>query len=216
VEVVGVDTSPLMTQRGAGRYLAYAIPALLPADANVPVLSGRLDAQVDLEAAALDAPLRDDSLRGRARVHLTEGEIRQSTLFQGDGMGKVVQALSVAVPEAGRALQGLARAVLFTSLESNLVVGERRVDVQSMNLLGRHARIQGRGQVNFSEQVAMNVELELEGKLLAKVVPQGALPLQIGGTLGRPQVLPRIDLAKLVGTGVAKDAVDRVRDLFGR
>jgi hypothetical protein len=215
-DLAGIDTSPLVTNRGAGRYLAFAVPALLPADAATPALSGRLDAQVRVRAAALDAPRRDDTLQGTATVRLTEGEIRNSTLFRGEKMGSALQAIAVAVPDAGRALKGVAQALLFTSVESRLAIGSRRVDVQLLNLAGRNARINGRGQVGFDERVAMDVDLTLEGKLLARVAKEGALPLQVRGTLGQPQVVPRIDLAGLVGGGVAKDAVDRVRDLLGK
>lgn len=215
-DLAGIDTSPLVTNRGAGRYLAYAVPALLPADAATPALSGRLDAQVRLQADALAAPQRDDTLRGTSTVRLTEGEIKNSTLFRGEKMGSALQAIAVAVPEAGRAMQGLARAMLFTSVDSRLAIGGRRVDVQQLDLAGRSARIRGRGQVGFDEQLAMDVDLALEGKLLARVAKEGSLPLQVRGTLGQPQVLPRIDLSSLVGGGVAKDAVDRLKDLLGK
>ncbi|MGE0192100.1 MAG: AsmA-like C-terminal region-containing protein [Planctomycetota bacterium] len=215
-DLAGVDTSPLVTNRGAGRYLAYAVPALLPADAATPALSGRLDAQVRLEADALDAPKRDDTLRGTASVRLVEGEIRNSTLFRGEKMGSALQAIAVAVPDAGKALQGVARALLFTSVDSRLAIGARRVEVQQLDLMGRHAKIHGRGQVGFDERLAMDVDLVLEGKLLARVAKEGSLPLQVRGTLGQPQVLPRIDVASLVGGSLGKEAVDRLKDLLGK
>ncbi len=215
-DVNGLDTSPLLTHRGAGRYLAYAIPALIPADVTTPVVSGRLDARVRLAAAALASPRREDTLTGTAEIRLSEGEIRSSTLFQGAEMGKAVSAIALAVPAAGDGLKGLARALLFTSLDSRARIGDRRVTVDSIDLAGRNATIRGRGFAGFDRRIDMDFDLTLEGRLLAKIGGDGTLPLKATGALDKPRVLPRIDLSKLIGGDFAKDAIDKVRDIFGK
>ena len=218
-KVAKVDTSGVLTSRGLGRFLAFALPALLPSGKATPVLSGLLDADLQGGAPSIEDPALSDGLRGQGRVHMAGGEIKQSTLFGGGGggqFGKVIAMLKVAVPEAGRVLQDLSRAVTFSTLDSRFRVGNRVLTLEEAKLVGNSAHIDMKGRVDFEQRVALQTNVVLQGgggRALAKVLPGGAIPLKISGTLETPQVRPEVDLKKLAAGGLGGRIPNLLEDL---
>lgn len=212
VDMNDVDTSGVITSKGVGRLLAFALPALLPANANVPVLSGLLTARVEAEAPSIEDPAMLDGLTGRGIVTMKQGEIKNSTLFGGGGggaLGKVIQGLKVAVPEAGRILEGATEALTFSSLESKFRVDKRIVHVERAKLTGSALDVDMRGTVQFDKRVALSSKLILKGSAgskVEKVLPEGAIPLRVRGTLAAPQVSPDIDMGKLLAGAIGNPA----------
>lgn len=220
LDLSDVDTSGVLTSKGVGRLLAFALPALLPAGANVPVLSGKLTARVEAEAPTIEDPAMMDGLTGRGRVSMAQGEIRNSTLFGGVGgggnLGRVIQGLKVAVPDAGRVLEQATKALTFSSLESKFRVANRVVTVDRALLTGRALDVDMNGTVRFDKRVALNSKLQFKGqdaKNVGKFLPGGAIPLRIGGTLASPQVSPNVDLKDLLAGAIGnpEDLLDRLK-----
>ncbi len=220
VDLADVDTSGVVTSKGIGRLLAFTLPALLPAKANVPVLSGRLTAHVEAQAPTIEDPAMMDTLTGSGRISMAQGQIRDSTLFGGGGggggLGKVIQGLKLAVPEAGRVLEGATKALTFSTLDSQFRVAKRVVYVDRAKLSGNTLDIAMRGTVNFDKRVAMDSDVTLlgsAGRKLGKVLDGGKIPLKVGGTLATPQVRPNVDMSKLLtgAVGDPKDLIDKVR-----
>ncbi|MDF1700955.1 MAG: AsmA-like C-terminal region-containing protein, partial [Planctomycetota bacterium] len=220
LDLSDVDTSGVVTSQGFGRLLAFALPALLPAGANVPVLSGLLTARIEAEAPSLEDPAMLDGLTGRGRVSMTQGSIKNSTLFGGGSgggqLGKIIQGLKLAVPEAGRVLESATKALTFSSLESKFRIAQRVVHVDRAKLSGTSLDVDLQGTVQFDKRVALASKLVLlgsAGKKVAKVLPGGAIPLRIGGTLASPQVRPDVDMGKLLAGAVGDpgDLLDRLK-----
>ena len=220
VDMSDVDTAGVITSRGIGRMLAFALPALLPAGANVPVLSGRLTARVEAEAPSMEDPAMLDGLTGRGRVSMAQGEIRNSTLFGGGGdggnLGRVIQGLKVAVPDAGRVLEEATKALTFSALESKFHIERRIVYVDRALLTGRALDVDMKGTVDFDQRVALDSKLQFKGKDAANVgkfLPGGAVPLRVAGTLASPQVQPNVDMKSLLAGAVGdpKDLLERLK-----
>ena len=213
-----VDTSTLLVGQGMGRYLAFALPALLPAGKNTPVLSGLLDADLEGSAPSIEDPGLSNGLQGKGRIHMSGGEIKQSTLFGGGGgqLGKVISVLNVAVPEAGRALQELSRAVTFSSLDSRFRVANKVLLLDEAKLIGQSAHIDMKGRVDFEQRVALETNVAIQGgggRALAKALPGGVIPLRVRGTLENPQVTPNVDLGKLAAGGLTGKVPGLLDDL---
>ena len=220
VDLNDVDTSGIVTSKGVGRLLAFALPALLPAGTNVPVLSGRLTARVEAEAPSFEDPALMDGLTGRGRISMTQGEIKNSTLFGGGGsnsqIGRIIQGLKIAVPDAGRVLEQATKALTFSSLESKFRVANRIVQVDRALLTGRSLDVDMKGTVRFDKRIALDSKLQFkgnDGRNVEKVLPGGAIPLRIAGTLASPQVSPNIDMKKLLSGAIGdpNDLLDRLK-----
>jgi len=219
VKMAGVDTSGVLLSQGAGRYLTFVLPALLPADTDVPVLSGRLDADLKGGAPALQGPALDAGLKGSGRIAMEQGEIKQSTLFGGGdrgNLGKLVSLLQVVAPEAGVVLAELQKAVTFNSLVSEFDVADRVVTVKQTKLTGRRVVVDMNGRVLFDGPIDLKSRVALQGdagERLSKAIGQDALPLKVGGTLEEPKVEPDVDLASLIPKpGDGKDGLlDKIK-----
>lgn len=227
-----VDTSALLVNRGAGEYLAYLLPTLVPSDKSTPVLSGLLDAEVNLGAEDTEEPHLARTLKGSGWVRMAEGAIGESTLFEavggGKGLGDAGQVLARAVPEVGRTLESLSKSLTFTRLESVFSVANRVVTITRGVLEGGRTKLDFRGTVAFNETVDMLMDVTLGGKAgerLAKVMPSKTpvLPLGISGRASDPRITPRIDLAGLAGgmlegliPGSGENPIDRLRGLLPR
>nr|MDJ0975466.1 hypothetical protein [Planctomycetota bacterium] len=213
-----VDTSSLIVDRGPARFLAFALPATLPSDASVPVLSGLLGARLNIQAADLADPTMLDTLRGSGRIEMEQGEIKNSTLFRSSGggpLGKALTALSVAVPEVGQVVKSVSRALTFQTLESIFSIAGRRVNVQRTQLTGRYVKLLTKGVVTFEQQVNLTTDLTFEGsagRRVEKYLPDRTVPLRVTGKLPNTSVTPNLDLSKLAGQGLldkAKDLIDK-------
>ena len=222
VKLVGVDTSTLVVGDGVGGYLAYVLPAILPADAKMPVLSGRLDADLHGASSALQGDAMANDLTGNGTIKMEKGEVKQSTLFgggKGGGgkLGKLVSALKFVAPEAGTALTELAKAVGFSSLLSEFAVANRVVDVKQTKLTGPRVIIDMTGKVGFNRALDLQSKVTLQGsagKRLEDTLPGGAIPMTIGGTLDDPQVSPTVDASAFVpipGKGKGKSLLDKIK-----
>jgi len=220
VHLAAVDTSSVVIgEGGLGRYLAFALPALVPADAGVPVLSGRLDADLHGASTAIHGDALADGLTGKGTLQMAQGEVKQSTLFGGgDGrMGKLVGALRLAVPAAGQVLAELQKAVAFSALVSTFTVAGRVLTVQQTKLTGERVVIDTSGTVGFDETINLKSRVVLQGKAgqaLAARLPDGAIPLKIGGTLDEPRVGPDVEMASLLpipGKKHGKGILDKIK-----
>lgn len=201
----GVDLSTVIGNHGAGQYLGYVLPTLVPMDKATPMLSGRLDADLDLAAADLTGDPALASLAGRGTVALTQGTLGESTLFGaiagGNGLGDVGKTLLQVVPEVGQELANLQKTLAFQSLTSRFEVGNRRVDVKETHLTGSALRIDLSGTVEFDQRVALAARLWIgsrAGEALKRAVPDQTLPLKITNTLDKPRVLPDLNAADLL------------------
>lgn len=205
----GVDLSTVVANHGAGKYLGYVLPTLVPTNKDMPVLSGRLDADVDLAAADLSGDPLLGTLAGRGTIALTQGTLGESTLFQaiggGQGLGEVGKALDKVAPEVGRELAGLQRAVAFESVFSRFEVGNRRLDVKEARLTGSTTRVDMNGTVGFDQHVDLAAQLWIgsrAGDQLRKVRPDQTIPLRITGTLDKPKVQPNLNIGDLLKGGL--------------
>ncbi|MHC5011887.1 MAG: hypothetical protein ACYTG6_13245, partial [Planctomycetota bacterium] len=225
-----IDTAPILVDHGPGRFLGFLLPTLLPANASVPVLSGRLDADVKLSAGDMAAPDLERSLRGEGWIRMAQGSISQSTLFRsiggGGGLGQIGGILLRAVPEVGSVLSGFMRAVTFSRVESRFAVANERVTITSGVLEGDRTRMTFQGTVGFDKQVGMNMALTLSGtagERLARVLPSRTIPLRVQGSLTAPRVVPNLKASDLAAGAAGealpdsvRSAADRLRDLLGR
>ena len=220
-KVAGVDTSGVLVSRGLGRFLAFTLPALLPAGKATPVLSGRLDADLQGGAPSIADPALSHGLRGEGRIHMAGGEIQQSTLFggaRGGNFDRVISMLKVAVPEAGRALQELSRAVTFSQLDSRFRVQDRVLTLEQAKLVGSSAHVDMSGRVDFDQRVDLRAKVTLQGgggRALGEVLPGGAIPLKISGSLEAPQVDPDVDLKDLAAGGLGGRLLEDVKKSLG-
>ena len=224
-----VDTSPLLVDHGAGEYLTWFLPTLVPSDKQGPVLSGLLDAKIAMRAADLGDRL-ESTLVGDGVIKMDKGSIGESTLFRvvsgGSGLGNVGNLLVKAVPEVGSALAGLQRSMTFTTMESVFDVANRVVNVRKGLLDGERTRIGFKGTVGFNEAVNLDVNLTFlgtAGKRLKSVLASETIPLKVTGKMDQPRVQPGIDASKLAAgaldgllPGDGKNPLDRLKDLIPR
>jgi hypothetical protein len=202
----GVDTSPLLVNQGTGRYLALVLPAIVPADATTQVLSGRLDADVEVRSTSVHAPASIDALTGRGEVHMREGSVKQSTLFAGiaDG-GKGMTQLLALVPGVGSTLNELTRAVTFTEMSSTFTLADRQVRLDPVLLVSPSVDLRFSGVVGFDGRMDLKVPLRIggsAGSAMEKFVPDRTIPLRVRGEPGRkPKVTPDLKLES-VGKGL--------------
>lgn len=224
-----VDTSPLLVDHGAGEYLAWFLPTLVPSDRQGPVLSGLLDARIAMRAAGLGERM-EATLVGDGFVKMDQGSIGDSTLFRvvsgGGGLGNVGNLLVKAVPEVGEALAGLQRSLTFNQMESKFDVANRVLNVRKGLLDGERTRIGFQGTVGFDEAVNLDVKVTLRGtagKRLNSVLSTKTIPLKVTGTMDKPRVQPGIDASKLAAgaldellPGKGKSPLDRLKDLIPR
>jgi hypothetical protein len=203
---------------------------LLPADRETPVLSGRLDADVNLAADDLADPVLERSLRGGGRIELREGAIGESSLFRavggGSGLGQVGGLLLQAVPSVGNVLSELSRSLAFRRVTSRFTVADRTVRIEEGLLESERARIAFSGTVDFDERLDLRVPVTIGGAAgddLARVLPSRTIPLGVRGTLERPVPTPGLRVEDLAGSALenllpreGRDAIDRLRGLLGR
>lgn len=214
----GVDTSTLLVDRGPSSFLTFALPSLLPSDSRVPVLSGLLDADVELSSSGFEDPYLLKDLAGDGRIFLKSGEIKNALLFRGakgGKLGQAVQLLSVAVREVGDVIQSVSRALQFDTLESQFQIANQQVIVQRTDLKGRYVGVAAKGTISFEQQVDMTTDLTFEGtagKKVEKYLPGRTLPLKVTGRAPNTRVVPNVDVKKLVGGGVLDGAKDKVKD----
>ncbi len=222
VKLAGVDTSTLVVGDGVGGYLAYVLPAILPADAKMPVLSGRLDADLHGASSALQGDAMANDLTGSGTIKMEQGEVKQSTLFGGgkggdSKLGKLVTALKFVAPEASLVLTELAKAVGFSTLLSEFTVANRVVDVKQTKLTGPRVIIDMTGKVGFNRALDLRSKVALQGsagKRLEDKLPGGAIPMTIAGTLDDPKVSPTVDPSAFVpipGKGNGKSLLDKIK-----
>lgn len=219
-QLKGVDTSTWITSGAGFRRLAYVLPTLVPTGSKVPVLSGKLDAQVDLAAADLLGPDLSPTLAGRGTLALTQGTLTQSTLFGsmgagGGGMGEVGKALTQVAPEVGKLLASLVRAAAFQEITSRFEVGQERVDVKEAKMVAKEHRVEMSGSVSFAQQADLAVRLWLgskAGEELQRVLPDQTIPLRVRGALDKPQVTPDLKAGDLL-KGALPKPTDLLEDL---
>lgn len=200
-----VDLSTLLVDHGAGKYLGYVLPTLVPVDQSTPVLSGKLEADLDLKAADFAPETLKPTLAGRGRVSLTQGTLGQSTLFGaiggGQGLGDVGKALQQVVPEVGRELGNLQRSLAFQSVLSRFSIANQVVTVEETKLSAQSVRIDMTGTVTFEQQANLALRLwmgGMGGEALKRVLPDQTIPLKVRGKLDKPQVLPDLKASDLL------------------
>lgn len=227
LDLEGVDTSGWVVSRGAGSYLKWLLPALLPAEAEVPVLSGRLTAKVALAAEDLGGERLRRTLAGRGTLAMREGEVKGSTLLAGGRMGQLATVLRGLAPEAADVVEGVGKSLAFRTLESRFSVGGEQVTIEALALTGRYLVVDMRGTVGLDERLALEADLTLEGRAgerVARLIPDRRIPLAIDGTLAAPRTTPRLDLEALLANPLLEDlkdlggrkAKDLLEDLFGK
>lgn len=227
----GIDTSKLLVSQGLGRYLTYLFPTIVPMDASTNVLSGKLDADLNLAAADLAGDRLAPTLAGQGRLTMAQGRIGESTLFevatQGGGLGKIGQILAATVPEIGKELKGLSRHLTFHRLESRFDVAKEILTIRHGMLEGERVNISFPGRVAFDQRMDLKLLVTLGGKAgerLGRILPSKTIPLTARGTLSDPVLTPDLKasdlqagaLKGLIPGGGEGNPVDRLRDLFGK
>ena len=207
-----LDTSTMLVDKGPGKYMAFLLPSLMPPGANVPVLSGLLDANADLRAADISEPLLMNTLAGNAKISMTEGSIKDSTFFKAAGgkdAGKLGVVLKV-VPVVGEVFKSMSRALAFSTLESEVNVGNRMVDVVRTALVGRYVVMHIKGKVDFDQRCDLLTHVRVEGSAgttVAKVIPDRTIAFKVKGTLSDPLTQPDIDPSKILGGQLNPDRI---------
>jgi hypothetical protein len=171
-----------------------------------------LTAKADLRAGDISAPLLMDTLAGNARISMTEGSIKDSTFFKAAG-GKDASklgALLKVVPVVGEVFKSMSRALVFTTLESEVNIGNRMVDVVRTALVGRYVVMHIKGKVDFDQRCDLLTHVRLEGSAgttVSKVLPDRTIPFKVRGPLSDPQTQPDIDASKILGGQLNPDRV---------
>ena len=221
VAIKGLDTSPLLTNRGAGRYLALVMPAIVPAEATSNVLSGLLDADLDLKSLATDQPRLAQTLSGPGSVRMTQGSVKDSTIFSslaGDGAGKGIAALVKLAPGIGHEFQNLSKALLFQSLSSTFTLGNRKIDLHPVELQSQSANLKFSGSVDFDGGMNLAIPLQLggdAGKAIEPYIPNRTIPLKVSGKAGSLHVTPDLSPESFVTGGLLDKGKDVLEGLFG-
>jgi hypothetical protein len=210
----GIDTSSLVTGKGASRYLPMVLPALVPAGSKTPVLSGRLDADVELASRSLSEPGLTDSLTGKGTLTMGKGTLSESTLFgaiagKGKG-GKGLATLAKLVPALGRELEAFGRAVVFSEMSSRFGIGGRKVRLDEVKLTAERASLVFSGVVGFDGKTDLRVPLRLGGdvgRAIEPYVKDRTIPLRVRGDVASPKVEPDLKLEN-VAKGLLEGLLD--------
>lgn len=222
VSIRGLDTSPVLVSGGAGHYLALVMPAIVPADATTNVLSGLLDADLDVTSAAIDQPRLADTLSGTGSVRMTQGSVKDSTIFSslaGDGAGKGLSALIALVPGVGQEFRNLSRALMFQSLSSTFSIASRRIQLNPVELISPSVELRFTGVVGFDGASELSIPLKLGGDAGRAVEPYLAdrtIPLRVSTPAGgKARVTPDLSPEKFVTGGLLDKGKDVLDGLFG-
>jgi uncharacterized protein involved in outer membrane biogenesis len=220
-EVRQVDTSSLVVGKGAGRYLPMLLPAIVPANATTPVLSGRLDADLSLSAYTPGRVAFLDALKGSGRLDMRQGTVKDSTLFAGlaggGGSPGLAKLLSL-VPGLGEEIQGLSRSLLFTEMASRFDVGGRAIRLLEVRLVSEAVTLAFDGRVGFDGTMDLSVPVRLQGKAgkaTGRFLKDGVVRVRVTGTVEKPRVLPDLRASDLAG-GAVEDLLEKAGGLFGR
>lgn len=221
VAMRGVDTSPLLTGKGAAKALTLVLPAIVPSSATTAVLSGRLDADLDVSAASIEAPRMMQTLAGPGSVKMTQGQVRDSTLFSGlagPGAGKGMELLGKVVPAVGKTIGELSRALLFTELSSVFTIGGEHLDLNPVVLVSPSADLRFTGRVGLDGRADLDVPLRLggsAGKAVEPYLKDRTIPLTVTMRPNQPtKVTPRLDPSKLSlekGKDLLEDLLKRAK-----
>lgn len=211
-KVVGLDTSPMVTGKGASRYLPLLLPAIVPAGSASPVLSGKLDADLDLRSDALRETGLSDTLSGPGSIKMTQGSVSDSTLFSAlsgqAGGGSGLGMLAKVVPALGGSLGQLGKAVMFSELSSTFRLGARKITLDPVVLVSPSVSLRFQGVVGFDGSMDLTIPLVLGGEVGAQVgkyVPDRTIPLRVRGKTGALSVTPDLKLESL-GKGLLEGA----------
>lgn len=220
VTIRGLDTSPLLTNKGAGRYLALVMPAIIPAEATSNVLSGLLDADLDLTSLALDQPRLAETLSGSGSVRMTQGSIKDSTIFSslgGDGAGKGMAALLKLAPGLGGEIRNLSKALMFQSLSSTFRIANRRLDLDPVELISPSVELRFSGSVGFDGSTQLTIPLRLSGdagRAIEPYLPNRTIPLKVSGKAGALRVAPDLSPESLVKGGLLDKGLEKGKDVL--
>ena len=210
-KVVGLDTSPMVTGKGASRYLPLLLPAIVPAGSTTPVLSGRLDADLDLRSDALREPGLSDTLSGPGSIKMTQGSVSDSTLFSalsGQAGGGSLGMLAKAVPALGGGLAQLGKSVMFSELSSSFRLGKRMISLDPVVLVSPSVTLRFGGVVGFDGTMDLAIPLVLGGDVgaqVGKVLPNRTIPLRVRGKTGALSVTPDLKMES-IGKGLLEGA----------
>ncbi len=230
VAVRGLDTSPMLTGKGAGKALTLVLPAIVPASATSSVLSGLLDADLDVRSSALSAPSLTKMLTGPGSVRMTQGQVKDSTIFGalagGGGAGKGFDMLLKVVPGVGKTFGELSKALLFSELSSTFTLGNERITLNPVVLVSPSVTLRFSGNVGFDGSGDLDLPLQLggsAGKAIEPYLKDRTIPLAVTMRPNQPtRVMPKLDASKLIplpGGDLGKElekGKDLLDDLFGK
>lgn len=219
--IKGLDTSPLLTNRGAGKYLTLVLPAIIPAEATSNILSGLLDADLDLRSLSKDAPRLTDTLSGPGSIRMVGGSVKDSTIFSslgGEGAGKGIAALIQLAPGVGKEFQSLSKALLFQTLSSTFTIGNRKIDLNPVEMKSPSMELRFSGIVGFDGSTDLKIPLKLAGdagKAVEPYLPDRTIPLHVTGKTGSLHVTPEISAESLAKSGLLEKGKDALDGLLG-
>jgi|GEM_PF-5765417 len=224
VAVRGLDTSPMLTGKGAGKALTLVLPAIVPASATSSALSGLLDADLDVRSAALGSPSMTKTLAGPGSVRMTQGQVKDSTLFGslagGGGAGKGLDVLLKLVPGVGKTFGELSKALLFSELSSTFTLGNERIALNPVVLVSPSVTLRFTGNVGFDGSGDLDMPLQLggsAGKAIEPYLKDRTIPLAVTMRPNQPtRVVPKLDPTKLVplGGGDLGKGLEKGKDLL--
>jgi hypothetical protein len=212
-EIRGLDTAPMVTAAGPSRYLPMLLPALVPGARPTPVLSGRMDADLNLRSNSIHQPENTDSLTGTGSVRMGQGSVADSTIFRSLGAGDGLSKLAALAPGLGEAVAELGKSLLFSELSSRFEVGGRRIHLLEVRMTSPRALVKFDGYVGFDGIVDLDVPLVLGGDIGAAIerwVPSRTIPLKVSGLASEPRVRPNVKLED-VGEGLLDEIKKRLK-----
>jgi uncharacterized protein involved in outer membrane biogenesis len=158
----------------------------------------------------------ENSLRGSAKIAVNQGHIAALDLVA--SIEKTAGMLQQQ-PQGGAAATG---STPFTKLTANLVVGERKIQVNDLAIEGPTLAASGQGVIGFDHALNFDLTAKVSGNVaslvnrvaLSSQSNEASVPLSVTGTLESPHVRP--NLGKALKQEATKQVKGLVDSLFNR
>lgn len=197
----------MMSGAGRGAIRNVEINELL---SNLTTAEGKIQGRLEVPSysvrfAGKDADEIRNSLDGSGKLSVREGRIAALDL-----LASIQNALGSPRQEAVAGAKG---ATPFTSLTTDLSLGQRKLGLSQIVLDSPALRVTGAGAIGFDHTLNFNLDARVTGGL-AQVVNrlarrdqagEASVPLVVGGTIDSPQVRPSVSR---LATGFAEGLVN--------
>jgi hypothetical protein len=158
----------------------------------------------------------ENSLRGTAKIVVNQGHIAALDLVA--SIEKTAGMLQQQ-PQGGEAAKGTTP---FTKLTANLVIGERKMQINELVIQGPTLAATGQGVIGFDHALNFDLTAKVSGNVaslvnrvaLSSQSNEASVPLSVTGTLESPHVRP--NLGKALKQEATKQVKGLVDSLFNR